>query len=306
MIPEVYGSRSIRSRRTKSDLTALLQACQEVISSEPGQITIRHLFYRLVGRGAIAKSEREYKALGRHLMNWRRAGLIPWSAFADNTRWYYGSRRFDGIEAVLLNTRDAYRRNLWASQRAYVEIWAEKDAIASILTEEADSFGVKVLPLRGFASGTALYNAAEAFKAQIEAGKEVYVYYFGDFDPSGLAIDQSAIKALREDHEVDIHFLRRAVTLEQIERYHLPTRPTKTTDKRSKNFQGESVEIDSMDMGILRALVEESITQHINVEQWMAELEIEQQERLTLESISQLGVQLKPGEIVRHNGEAST
>ncbi len=92
--------RSIKPRRTKSDLDILLQACLYVIREEQGQITIRHLFYRLVGLGVIAKSESEYRALGRHLMKWRRAGLVPWSAFADNTRWYYGSSRFDGIDAA--------------------------------------------------------------------------------------------------------------------------------------------------------------------------------------------------------------
>jgi len=166
----------------------------------------------------------------------------------------------------------------------------------------ADSFGVKVLPLRGFASGTAIYNAAEAFKAYIEAGYDVHVYYFGDYDPSGLAIDQSAERALRDDHGVDVEFERVAVTPEQIKVYDLPTRPTKTTDRRSKNFQGESVEIDAMPMDVLRHLVEYSISRNISRAEWQAELEIEEQERLTLESIRQMGSQLKPGETVSLGG----
>ena len=285
MTPEVYGSRSIKPRRTQSDLNSLLEACLYVINDEPGQITIRHLFYRLVGLGAIAKSEREYKALGRHLMKWRRAGLVSWSAFADNTRWYYGSQLFNDMDAALQNTVTAYRRNLWASQPDYVELWCEKDAIAAILLSVADRFGVKVFPLRGFASGTAIYNAAEIFKEQIERGHEVYVYYFGDYDPSGLAIDESAQRALSEDHGIDVHFERVAVTPAQISDLNLPTRPTKKTDRRSKNFSGESVEIDAMPTEILHRLVEGCITGHIEAGGWAKECEIEEGERETLECV---------------------
>ena len=180
----INGSSSIRFRRTKADLRDILEASKEILEEEHGSITIRHLFYRLVGTGLLEKTEHEYKHLSGYLMKWRRSGEIPWSAFADNTRWYYGRRGSSNMEAALLNTRDSYRRNLWATQPIFVEIWCEKDAIASIILEEAQGFGVQVFPLRGFISGSALYNAANGFKEQIEDGKEVYIYYFGDHDPS--------------------------------------------------------------------------------------------------------------------------
>jgi len=285
MTSKVYRPRSIKSRRTQDQLKEILQASRDILKEESEQITIRHLFYRLVSKKLLAKEEREYKKLGSYLMKWRRSGEIPWSAFADNTRWYYGNVGYSGIEAALINTRETYRRNLWATQDAFVEIWCEKDAIASILLSEAGSFGVQVFPLRGFTSGSALHNAADSFKAQIKAGKTVYIYYFGDHDPSGMEIDRSAVRNLKEDHGVTVSFERIAVTSEQIETYKLPTRPAKLTDSRSKRFKGESVEIDAMSMGALRNMVCWCITQHIDEDEWEAQELIEKQERALLDDV---------------------
>ena len=218
-------------------------------------------------------------------MKWRRSGEIPWSAFADNTRWYYGSSCFSSMEEALRNTRNTYRRNVWASQNDFVEIWCEKDAIASIILSESDTFGIKVFPLRGFTSGSALHNAADGFKAQVNAGKEVFIYYFGDHDPSGLEIDKSAVKNLWKDHGVKVNFERIAVLPEHIEDYKLPTRPSKLSDSRTKKFKGESVEIDAMPMDVLRKMVRECIIQHIDQQEWAAQLAIEDQERVTLNMI---------------------
>lgn len=175
-------------RRSKKDMEALLEATLEALDAEPGAMTIRHLCYVMVNQGCIEKTERAFKTYDGHLVNWRRKGLIPWNAFVDNTRWYYGSTGYDGLEEALIQSRNAYRRNLWAGLPYYVEIWTEKDAIAGILLEAADPYGVKVLPLRGFASLSMLHNAAAIFREMGRRRKNVYIYYFGDHDPSGRLI----------------------------------------------------------------------------------------------------------------------
>lgn len=278
----VYPTSSIkhrRRRRTKAELQAILNATKAILTEENGAITIRHLFYRLVALRFLDKTESEYSKLSGYLMNWRRSREIPWSAFADNIRWRYGSRTYADMADAVRRTRDTYRRDLWTSQDVFVEIWTEKDAMASILLGEAEQFGVQVFPLHGFSSGTALYNAAELFREAQKDGKEVYVYYFGDYDPSGLAIDQSAIRSLKEDHGVEINFERVAVTPRDIRLYNLPTRPPKKTDSRSKNFTGQAVELDAMSTQAVRNAVYHCITQHIDPEQWHKEEQIERSER---------------------------
>ena len=64
--------------------------------------------------------------------------------------------------------------------------------------------------------------------------------------------------------KADVHFELAAVTPEQIEQWHLPTRPTKKTDSRAKGFSGESVEVDAIPPDRLRQLVKDCIEQHID------------------------------------------
>ena len=273
-----------RNRRSKSQINSLLEAVTTIITGEAEQITIRHLFYRLTGLKHIEKTEKDYKSLCNHLTKWRRSGDVPWDAFADSSRWHLSEQSFDGVSDAMENTVECYRRNLWAEQSAYVEIWAEKDAISGILYREAETFGVKVFPCRGFASLSSLYSAANTFKRAVANGKKVFIYYFGDHDPSGLAIDQALVNSFRDDFGVEVNLTRAAITPEQIVEHNLPTRPMKKGDKRGKDWIGGCVEVDTMPPAVLKGIVRDCITQHIDPYQWHQTKLIEAEEKETLRS----------------------
>ena len=106
-----------------------------------------------------------------------------------------------------------------------------------------------------------------------------------------MEIDKSAVRALKKDHAVEVHFERVAVLPDYIKAYNLPTRPSKKSDPRAEKFEGESVEIDSMPMDALREMVRECIIKHINPQESRIQRSIEEQERATLtEIMNQLGV----------------
>jgi hypothetical protein len=68
--------------------------------------------------------------------------------------------------------------------------------------------------------------------------------------------------------KAEIHFERIAVTPEQIAEWNLPSRPTKTSDPRTKNWDGgDSVELDAISPDDLRQLVRDCIEQHIDQDQ---------------------------------------
>src|SRR5215831_6946317 len=69
------------------------------------------------------------------------------------------------------------------------------------------------------------------------------------------------------------------VTPEQIAEWNLPTRPTKASDSRSKGFGNISVELDAIDPNALRALVQETIKQHLPPDQFAVLKAAEQSER---------------------------
>jgi hypothetical protein len=267
-------------------METLLAAIRSILEGEEHEITVRHLFYRLVGLGVIPKTESAYKSLVHHLSNWRRNGEIAWDGFADSTRWHIRKPAFDGVEDALQRTRETYRRDLWSTQRHYCELWIEKDAIASVVADLANEFGVPVFVCRGFASLSSLYGAAQTFKEMAGNGKRVTIFHLGDYDPSGHAAAGAIERTLIDDFECDLYFDRLAILPGQIDRLSLPTRPTKQTDSRAKNWTGEEcVELDSMKPTDMRAIVEDSITDLIDAHEWEALQKIEKAERESLAKI---------------------
>jgi len=272
-----------RPRRTKPQMDAIREAIYEVLA-EDNPMTVRQVFYRLVSAGVIAKTEAEYKGtVVRLLLVMRREGIVPYSWVADNTRWMRKPTTYSSLEDALQWTAETYRRALWDNQADYIEVWTEKDAIAGILYEATGNWDVPLMVARGFSSETFLYEAAEAIKAE---DKPTYLYHFGDHDPSGVAAAHDIERRLRGFvPDAEIYFERVAVTREQILQWNLPTRPTKKTDTRSKNFAGESVEVDAIPPRQLRELASECITQHIDQFAYDKLLEVEQAEQKTLETM---------------------
>jgi hypothetical protein len=257
-----YKSSLTKFRRTKQDIEDLRSAAREILRVDQ-PMTVRQVFYRMVSAGLIAKTENEYKnTVVRLLGEMRRSGYIPLGWIADNTRWVRRPRTFSSMEAALQLTRQTYRRALWNDQSVYVEIRLEKDALAGVLYDVTARWDVPLMVTRGYPSLTYLYDAAEAIAAE---DRPAYLYYFGDFDPSGIDIPQKVEAGIREfAPDAEIFFKRIAVTTEQIDHWQLPTRPTKQTDSRAKNFEGESVEVDSIPPRALRELTEKVIEQHID------------------------------------------
>lgn len=253
-----------RQRRTKAAVGVIEAAIHDTLEADNPQ-TVRGLFYQLVSQGVVPKTEAAYKGLvGRLCVRMRRTGALPYDWLADNTRWMRKPDSHTGLASVLQRTAETYRRNLWADLPVYVEVWLEKDALAGVLYEATRAWDVPLMVTRGYPSLSYVFAAAEALKVH---AKPAHLYYLGDHDPSGVDIPRKVEHDLREfAPDVDLHFERLAVTEDQIGRLNLPTRPTKRTDTRAKNFKGESVEVDAIPARQLRALVAEAIAQHVSDE----------------------------------------
>ena len=278
---QTYGaSPTKRNRRTKGQLQAIRDAILQTLEADH-PMTVRQVFYRLVSQGVIDKTEAEYKAtVCRLLTVMRRAGELPFGWIADNTRWMRKPRTFSSAEEALRRTAQAYRRSLWDDQDAYVEIWLEKDALAGVLSAVTSQWDIPLMVTRGYPSLSYLYEAADAIN---DLEKPTFLYYFGDHDPSGVDITRAVEDGIREfAPDADITFHRVAVTIDQIEEWDLPTRHTKKTDSRSKNFEGESVEVDAIEPQQLRDLVGECIEEHVDRRAFAVTKEMEKSEKALL------------------------
>jgi hypothetical protein len=269
-----------RFRRTKATVGSIRDTIRDILEADNPQ-TVRQVFYALTVRGVIGKAEIEYKrTVIRLLVDMREKGEIPFNWIADNTRWMRKPSTFVGLDACLDNTSKFYRRDLWAAMPAYVEVWCEKDALAGILIDETEKYDVPLMVAKGYASLSFLHSAAQTIQAK---GKPAYIYHFGDLDPSGRdAARDIEAKLRRYAPEAEIHFECPAVTREQVEKWNLPTRPTKQTDTRAKNFIGESVELDAIPASQLRELVRNCIEKHVDKDQLAILKVAEESERETL------------------------
>jgi hypothetical protein len=272
-----------RVRRTKADLETLKTALYNVVAeNEP--VTVRQAYYQLVSAGAISKTEADYKNIVVRLLGiMRREGELPFSWIADNTRWMRKPQTYSSLEDALDSTIATYRRAIWDQQDSYVEIWLEKDALAGVLFDVTAEWDVPLMVTRGYPSLSYLHTAAEALS---EEDRPCYIYYFGDHDPSGVHIPKKIEADLRTfAPDADLHFERVAVTPAQIEKWNLPTRPTKRTDSRAKSFLGESVEVDAIPPSRLRELCRQCIEQHIDQDVLERTQLVERAERNTLQNI---------------------
>jgi hypothetical protein len=264
--------------KTRNIQQAILQIFRQM---EP-RLTARQVYYALTVRGVVPKTEAGYRQTLYQLKVMRENGMIPYSWIADHTRFYIKPATDPSLAAALDRMQASYRRDLWATQEDYVEIWVEKDALAGVISPITDEYDVPLYVVRGYGSMTMLYDAAEFIKA---VGKPAFIYHFGDYDPSGVDAAYKVKEGLLK-HGADITFERIAITPSQITTYNLPQRPTKKKDPRSKKWgDNPSVELDALPAPVLRDLVKDCIEQHLNQDEWAIVKMVEKSERNTLDTI---------------------
>lgn len=244
----------------------LLAQVQNIINSYDFALTLRQIYYQLVAKQIIPNKQEYYRKLSRICVTGRDEGILPEEAFADRLRVVDKPGAWLDLNSFMETVKRSYNKDKWQNQPKYLEIWTEKDALRSVLTEITYPYDVSLMVARGQLSRTAIYEASQRYKAK--ADKECYLYYCGDNDPSGLSIYDS-IKNRLNAFGVSINCERIALTQEQIEEYNLPSDPGKQSDPNYDKFvalYGDDlvVELDSLPPDILRDIIKEAITKNID------------------------------------------
>ena len=238
-------------------------------------LTLRQVYYQLVGKGYIENNVSQYGMLSKLLKFARIDGYISWEDIEDRVRTYHdltgwsSSGRF--IRASLEEFLTDYQRDLLQSQGTYIEIWIEKDALASIFTRVAQAYTVPVVVCRGFSSVSFLNDYKE--RLSYYKSKQPVLLYFGDFDPSGVEMLKAMETTLQDELLVEgILFKRIALLREDIARYRLPHSPEalKRTDTRASKHIAEygnlAVELDALSPAVLEQKIREAIEGEMDME----------------------------------------
>ena len=288
------------------------------ILQEEQPVTLRQLYYRLISTGSLKNSVSEYRRLGQVMTRLREAGDIPYDWIVDHTRATIKPSSWSGLSDFGDAARDAYRKDLWASLPAHVEVFVEKDAVAGTIQPITSQFDVALRVCRGYSS---VSFAGEIATLYHRIQKPIYAYYLGDFDPWGFDLERDLREKLKrysgvplicdsdhldEDDDDDVMgediarllrkkvaevgsgivWTRLAVIEDDFDEFDLIRLPVKQSDKRAKAFvkrHGEScAEVDAIPPTELRRRVEDAINSHIDQERWSKLKAIEAVEQQTL------------------------
>ena len=248
------------------------------LAREHHPATVRNVYYRAVVAGIVTKDQRGYDKVQRSLLQLRRDGRIPYAWIVDNTRWMRKPQSWGSIEEALEHTANTYRRDLWRDTDQRVEVWCESDSIAGVLWDVTASWGVALMPVRGFSSASFTYSAATEANRD---GRPLTILYVGDHDPAGLQIDAALQRGLLDHLEVELDFQRVAVTWDQVLDLDLPG----TTPKRSYGFP-LAVEAEAMPPQLLRDLLHGHLEGLVDQHRVHALEAAEESERLILAELA--------------------
>ncbi|MEN8131869.1 MAG: hypothetical protein ABFS45_17130 [Pseudomonadota bacterium] len=268
-------------KRTQVRLEAVQAMLAEYEEYLP--LTIRQVFYRLVGTDVIGKTERDYGNLCELLNRARRAEIIAMDDIRDDgfiggyevRNGYTGKAEFlDDIRTYA----EEYRKDRQEGQERRLVLWCEAGGMVPQLSRVATDYGILVKSSGGFDSVTVKHEAGRMMG-------DIEVLHVGDYDPSG----ECMFDALREDVSAfadaygnDVTFTRLAVTPEQIALYELPTAPPKASSHQTKKQMTETTQAEALDPATLAQIIRQAIEDRFDLGIYQQVVDSEAQDRAEL------------------------
>lgn len=251
-------------------------------------MTIRQVFYQLVGKGLIENTLLKYKKLGRVLAEARKRNLIPWEWIEDRTRRPRTVNTWNDIPDFIATVKNAYNKDIWEPQAIYFESWLEKDALSGIFEEILLPYRVTLNVGRGYDGWDSIHEAVIRFEDRKLKGKEIVILYFGDFDPSG----EDMVKSLKKRMAFlgcKPKIIKCALTLDDIQKHNLPSAMAKKKDTRSKKFIEQygnlCVEIDALPINVLIDRIQFEVERHLDMDMLKKTRHVENTERMKLKKL---------------------
>src|SRR4051812_6544701 len=132
----------------------------KAILKEMQPMTVRQLFYQATVRGLFHKTEHGYNRVETDSVGLRKNGTIPYEWIVDNTRSIHQLLTFNNPAEALRFAANRYRKSLWTDTEVQIQIWLEKDALASTISPVTEPYDVPLMVAHGYSSLSFLHEAA--------------------------------------------------------------------------------------------------------------------------------------------------
>lgn len=281
-----------------SDKLTLIEKCDlicEQFAQQGYDLTLRQLFYQLVSKDVIPNTPSDYKNLGVLVSDARMAGLINWNHIVDRTRNLMSNSHWEKPSDLIKGASKQYATDKWDNQDNYCEVFIEKQALEGVIEGICGRLDVPFFSCRGYTSSSEMWVAGQRLLSKIQNNKQVHIIHLGDHDPSGIDMSRDIKARLQmfvnaHTTEFDnVHVLRVALNMPQIERLKPPPNPAKLTDSRAKSYidkYGDSSwELDALSPVELNAIVERAVLQYRDEAKWKEATDKEEKGRRTLQAI---------------------
>ena len=220
-----------------------------------------------MARDILPNSNKSYSQLGNIIADARMAGLLPWDAIVDRTRSVRQQTHWEGAEEIIGAAANSFRIDSRSDQDNYIEVWIEKEALAGVVDKACEPLDIAYLSCRGYVSHSAMWAAANRFKAAANNGQNGVILHLGDHDPSGMdmtRVIQSTLTTLR----ADVFVCRIALNMDQVKQYGPPPNVAKLTDSRCEEYRhmyGDmSWELDALEPQVLVTLITDEVNSLTN------------------------------------------
>lgn len=269
----------------------IIPVVNEIFSQYSYALTIRQIYYRLISDpyNLFSNTRSMYNSLDRILVRARERGEIDGKRIEDRTRetiggdqgWESPDSYLDKVSEYVKSCWEKYSKEVWASQQFKLELWVEKDALASVIDETTHLFRVLVFPSRGYSSYTKIREALDRLKYY--RNKQIVILHLADHDPSGFNMTEDLINRFEKYGDDAIEIKRIGLNYDQVERFKLRPNPVKIADPRALSYIGrygeECWELDALPPNELQNIVEKEIKNYIDQRAWDAKMEEIERER---------------------------
>lgn len=277
-------------QRKSLDTISTVNAILDEYKAEGYTLTVRQLYYQLVARGYIENSERSYHRVAGLVDDGRKAGLIDWAMIEDRSREMVFAPHWDNPAEIVETAARQFRIDKWKGQPNHVEVMVEKQALEGVLLPVCRALDICFTANKGYSSSSTMYETGKRLADFVDMGKDVWVLYLGDHDPSGIDMTRDITERAALFSGVDVEVSRLALNLDQVEALKPPENPAKLTDTRARayiaRFGNASWELDAVEPRALAGIVTRAVESLRDNALWAEAVERESEMRQELEAFA--------------------